>query len=84
MLSSDNYEVSVGAGNAFASVPSVISAVNKNGTKQTFYGCYITHRANIAPDQPWTISRGIIQEDTSGTAVAALLVKGATICAGAS
>lgn len=79
-----NYQINAGAGQAYAAVPSVISAVNKNGTKQTFYGCYITHKINIEADQPWFVSRGSIQEDTSGATVATLLEKGATICANAS
>ncbi len=75
-----NYQIGVGAGQAYAGVPSVITTINKNGTKQIFYGCYITHKVNIEPDQPWFISRGIIQEDTSGVAVAVLLEKAATTC----
>jgi len=79
-----NYEIGGGAGQAYAGVPSVISAMNKNGTKQTFYGCYITHKINIEPDQPWFISKGLIQEDTSGATLTALLSKGSAICANAS
>lgn len=78
------FQIDVGAGNAYAGVPSVISATNKDGTKQTFYGCYVTHRVNIEPDAPWFISRGTIQEDTTGATVSALLTKGATVCSSGS
>ncbi len=75
-----NYQIGAAAGNAYASVPTVLISTNNNGTKQTFYGCYITHKVNIEPDQPWYISRGIIQEDTSGAGVTVLLDKGAISC----
>lgn len=77
------YQVSTGAGNSFAAVPSVIKAVNKDGTTQNFYGCYVTHRDNLAFDQPWAISKGMIQLDTTGASTAALLDKGAGVCASA-
>ena len=76
------YQISAGAGQAYAGVPSVINAINKDGTRQTFYGCYFTHKVNIGADQPWFISRGVIQEDNSGASVETLLQKGAASCNG--
>lgn len=36
-----------GAGNVVYQVPTVISAMQTDGTPQRFYGCYLLHRANV-------------------------------------
>lgn len=80
-LTTGSYTVNVGAGNVYAAVPVVLQSTLINGSKQTFYGCYITHRVNIEPDQPWDISSASIQLDTSGASVATLLQNATNTCA---
>jgi hypothetical protein len=80
-LTLGSYRVGVGAGNAYAAVPTVLVATHTNGSKQVFLGCYITHKVNIEPDQPWHISRAEIQADTSGASVSTLLQQATAQCA---
>jgi hypothetical protein len=79
-LTLGQYTIGFGAGNAFAPVPTVLVTTQTNGTHQTFYGCYLTHKINIEPDSPWGISSATIQQDNTGATVQALLAKAATTC----
>jgi len=80
-LTTGDYRIDVGAGNAYAPVPVVLVATHLHTGKQTFYGCYITHKVNIQADQTWFISRASIKEDLSGASVSTLLLSAANICA---
>ena len=80
ILSSGPYRIDVGAGNAYAPVPVVLVATQLDGSKQTYFGCYVTHRHNIIADMPWAILRGTIQQDSSGASVQALLLDAAKVC----
>jgi hypothetical protein len=80
-LTTGQYRVDIGAGNAYAAVPVVLVATKMDGSRQTFSGCYTTHRINIEPDSPWAISSAAIQQDTSGASIQALLDKAAAGCA---
>jgi hypothetical protein len=42
--------VDAGAGNLHAAIPTVLVATKRDGSQQTFVGCYITHKVNIQPD----------------------------------
>jgi hypothetical protein len=69
-----------GAGNVYASVPTVLVATHTDNTVHTFYGCYILHHTNpgIDPDPNaalWKISRATIAEDKANTPVATLLAR---------
>jgi hypothetical protein len=53
-------ELGAAAGNLYASMPVVITATQKDGTKQVFAGCYVMHRANSGisenpNDELWSI-----------------------------
>jgi len=80
-FTSGSYQFEVSVGNAYAFIPSVITALNKNGTKQAFYGCYTTHKFNNQADQPWFIWRANIHEDSSGASIEVLLEKAIAVCA---
>jgi hypothetical protein len=82
-LTTGQYRINVGAGNAYAPVPVVLISTKTDGSKQTFYGCYTTHRVNIRPDDPWAISSAAIKQDTSGTDTQTLLNNAANSCGNA-
>jgi hypothetical protein len=57
--------IDAGAGNQFASIPTLLFATHTNGSKATFSGCYVMRRANPqiegAPnDGAWRIERASI------------------------
>ena len=79
-LTTGQYRIDGAAGNAFAPVPVVLVSTKTDGSHQTFYGCYTTHKINIEPDSPWGISSATIQQDTSGANTQALLNKAAINC----
>jgi hypothetical protein len=81
-LSTGTVSEDAGAGNIYASVPVVLQATHTNGSHQTFYGCYIVHRVNIEPDQPWGIRSATIQIDSSGADVQTLLNMATSLCEG--
>lgn len=67
-----------GAGNIYATVPTVLVATHTDGTMHTYSGCYILHRTNagIDPDPNavlWKLQRGTLTEDKANTPVATLL-----------
>jgi hypothetical protein len=64
-------------------VPVVLISTKMDGSKQTFYGCYTTHRVNIRPDDPWAISSAAIKQDTSGADTQTLLNNAANSCGNA-
>ncbi|HEX2914785.1 MAG TPA: hypothetical protein VH186_28595 [Chloroflexia bacterium] len=80
-LTTGSYQIGVGAGNAYANVPVVLVATHTNGSQQTFYGCYTTHKVNIEPDQPWFISSASIQQATAGASTPTLLQTASKTCA---
>ncbi len=72
------YEQDAGAGNVYASVPTVLVAAHTDGSVHTYAACYILHHTNPgidpAPDAAlWKVQKGTATEDTSGTPIAALL-----------
>lgn len=55
-----------GAGQQYTSIPTVLMAKHPDGTSQTFYGCYVTHKTNPGIDPSdngkyWTLQTGKIQ-----------------------
>jgi hypothetical protein len=51
--------VDAGAGNLHAAIPTVLVAMKRDGSQQTFVGCYTTHKANIQPDV-WHLARATV------------------------
>lgn len=60
-----------GAGNAHASVPTLVIANRKNGTQAYFAGCFITHKTNVPvgdaaqPDPNWHLQSAKLKQQTS-------------------
>lgn len=60
--------VGVGAGNAYANVPTMLITQHRDGTTHYFAGCFTTHKVNVPvgnatePDPNWTIQRGRLRE----------------------
>jgi len=79
-VTTGSYTVDIGAGQAYSKVPTVLVAKQTDGSTQTFYGCYTTHRINIQPDSPWRISSAAIQQDKSGASVSTLLNNATSTC----
>lgn len=79
-LATGPYRIDIGAGNAYAAVPVVVVATQTDGSKQTFSGCYNTHRINIEPDDPWGIASASIQKDISGASTQTLLNNAVATC----
>jgi hypothetical protein len=75
--------VGAGAGNIFASVPVVITATQKDGSKQVFSGCYILHRVNVGisqnpNDELWSIRSATIAPAPANANVDQLLARDCT------
>ena len=51
--------IDVGAGNAYANIATVLIASRRDGSQQTFVGCYTTHKVNIQPDV-WHLARATV------------------------
>lgn len=51
--------IGVGAGNAYAPIPTVLVSTKCDGGQELFAGCYITHKANIQPDV-WHLSSAAV------------------------
>jgi hypothetical protein len=51
--------VGVGAGNAYAPIPTVLLSTRRDGRQQLFAGFYTTHKVNIQPDV-WHLSSAAI------------------------
>ncbi len=66
--------IDVGAGNAYATIPTVLIATRRDGSQQTFAGCYITHKVNIQPDV-WHLSRARIAPAAANLAIPSALVQ---------
>jgi len=57
--------IDVGAGNAYANIPTVLIATRRDGSQQIFAGCYTTHKVNIQPDV-WHLARATIALAAAG------------------
>jgi hypothetical protein len=51
--------IDAGAGNLHAAIPTVLVATKRDGSQQTFVGCYTTHKVNIQPDV-WHLARATV------------------------
>jgi predicted ATPase/transcriptional regulator with XRE-family HTH domain len=51
--------IDAGAGNLYAAIPTVLVATKRDGSQQSFVGCYTTHKANIQPDV-WHLARATV------------------------
>lgn len=51
--------IDAGAGNLHAAIPTVLVATRRDGSQQTFVGCYTTHKINIQPDV-WHLARATV------------------------
>ena len=69
--------IDAGAGNAYANIPTVLIATTRDGSEQTFAGCYTTHKVNIQPDV-WHLARATIALAAAGLAIPSAL---AQVCA---
>ncbi len=63
-----------GAGNLYASIPTVLQARHTDGSIQTFYGCYVMHRVNTGisldpRDELWSINSAKLTEAKPNTSV---------------
>ena len=65
-----------GAGNVYASVPTLLIANRKNGTQAYFAGCFTTHRTNVPvgnatePDPNWYLQKATLKQQSSPNFVA--------------
>jgi len=69
--------IDVGAGNAYANIPTVLIATKRDGSQQTFAGCYTTHKVNIQPDV-WHLARARIALAAAGLAIPSVLAQACT------
>jgi hypothetical protein len=51
--------IDAGAGNLHAAIPTVLIATKPDGSRQSFVGCYTTHKVNIQPDV-WHLARATV------------------------
>lgn len=60
--------VGVGAGNAYANIPTLVSAQHRDGTAHYYAGCFTAHKVNVPvgnatePDPNWHIQQGRLRE----------------------
>jgi hypothetical protein len=76
-------ELGAAAGNIYASMPVVITATQKDGTKQLFAGCYVMHRVNTGisenpNDELWSIWSAKISAVPVNSSVDSLLAQTCT------
>ncbi|HYF61508.1 MAG TPA: hypothetical protein VD886_01760 [Herpetosiphonaceae bacterium] len=70
--------VDVGAGNAYAAMPTLLVVRHTDGSIETLQGCYVAHRTNIDPGQrDWSLRQA---EITPGPLDPAGLVRPAAQC----
>ena len=82
-LAAGKETVGAGAGNIFASVPVVITATQKDGSKQVFSGCYILHHVSFGiSDNPndvlWSIRSATIAPAPANADLDQLLARDCT------
>jgi hypothetical protein len=68
------------AGSVYASIPTLLFATHVDGSRQTFSGCYVARRSNIADNgkpenNPWSIYSATIAAAPDGADDAALLAQ---------
>jgi hypothetical protein len=51
--------IDAGAGNLHAAIPTVLIATKPDGSRQSFVGCYTTHKVNIQPEV-WHLARATV------------------------
>lgn len=66
--------IDAGTGNLHAAIPTVFVATKRDGSQQTFVGCYITHKVNIQPDV-WHLARATVAPAAANLAIASALSK---------
>lgn len=77
------YLTDAGAGNVFASLPTVVIAQRTNGTQVYYAGCFVTHKVNVPvgnatePSPNWSIRSGHLVQAASAYAA---LTSMATVC----
>jgi hypothetical protein len=64
--------IDAGAGNLHAAIPTVLVATKRDGSQQSYVGCYTTHKANIQPDV-WHLARATVAPATANLAIASAL-----------
>ncbi len=65
------------AGSAYTSIPTMLIATHLDGSRHVFVGCYVTRRANIAPDidEGWSLYSATIAASPGNSTDAALLAQ---------
>jgi len=66
--------IDAGAGNLHAAIPTVLIATTRDGSQQTFVGCYTTHKVNIQPDV-WHLARATIAPAGADLAIPSALAQ---------
>jgi hypothetical protein len=66
--------IDAAAGNLHATIPTALVATQRNGSQQTFVGCYTTHKVNIQPDV-WHLSRATIVPTAASLAIPSALAQ---------
>jgi hypothetical protein len=69
-----------GAGNLYSTIPVVLTAFQKDGSRQVFAGCYGLHRHNVGisgdpNDLYWKISKATVATASAGVSVDTLLAQ---------
>ena len=60
-----------GAGNVYASIPTLVTALRRDGTQQFYTGCFIAHKTNVPignatePDPNWYLREGHLRQQTT-------------------
>jgi hypothetical protein len=68
------------AGSAYASIPTVLVATQRDGSQQLFAGCYATRKSNLRPpdipkEDTWHLYSATIAPAQAGASIAALLAQ---------
>jgi hypothetical protein len=66
--------IDAGAGNLHSAIPTVLVATKRDGSQQTFVGCYTTHKVNIQPDV-WHLARATIAPAGADLAIPSALAQ---------
>jgi hypothetical protein len=66
--------IDAGAGNLHAAIPTVLLATKRDGSSQSFGGCYTTHKVNSQPNV-WHLSQAQIAPIDVGVSIGALLAQ---------
>jgi len=60
-----------GAGNIYASIPTLVTALRRDGTQQFYTGCFVAHKTNVPvgnaaePDPNWYLREGTLRQQTA-------------------